>query len=124
MLGVYRILASRTELHLVEAYVKAASAEDAEGKFYGAIEDEASAISWRQVFDSSDTEIDSVELVPADHDPIPSDDRSHCLLLRRDCPVRTGASAEESPDGHRHLQARGYTWMPIKTTSLTVRAGT
>ncbi len=98
MLGVYRILASRTELHLVEAYVKAASAEDAEGKFYGAIEDEASAISWRQVFDSSDTEIDSVELVPADHDPIPSDDRSHCLLCERT--VRwTGVSAEESPDG-------------------------
>jgi hypothetical protein len=98
MLGVYRILASRTEFHLVEAYVRAANAQEAEGAFFEALDREGSAISWTQVFDSSDTEIDSIELVPTDHDPLPADDRSRCLICGR--AVRwTGVSAEESPSG-------------------------
>lgn len=98
MFGVYRIQASRTELHLVEVYVKAANAQEAESIFYGALEREDAAISWTQVFDSSDTEIDSIEPVPAEHDPLPSDDRSHCLLCERT--VRwTGVSAEDSASG-------------------------
>jgi hypothetical protein len=98
MLGVYRIQASRTELHLVEAYVKAANPQEAESIFYGALEHENAAISWTQVFDSSDTEIDSIEPVPAEHDPLPSEDRTHCLLCGRS--IRwTGVSAEDSPSG-------------------------
>ena len=98
MLGVYRIQASRTELHLVEAYVRAANAQEAEGLFYGALERENTAISWTEVFDSSDTEIDSIEPVPIEHEPLLSEDRSHCLLCGR--PVRwTGVSAGDSPTG-------------------------
>ena len=98
MLGLYRIQASRTELHLVEAYVKAANAQEAESIFFSALENENAAISWTQVFDSSDTEIDSIEPVPAEHDPLPFEDRSHCLLCGRT--VRwTGVAAEDSPSG-------------------------
>ena len=59
----------------------------------------ANAISWTQDFDSSDTEIDSVEQVQPNHEPVPSsDDRSLCALCGRI--VRwTGMSAQESPTG-------------------------
>jgi len=98
MSGIYRILASRTELYLIEAYVRATDAQEAEILFYGALEDEDSAIAWTQDFDSSDTEIGSIEPVPTDHDPIPSNDRPGCILCGRT--VRwTGTSAEDSPTG-------------------------
>ena len=96
---VFRILASRTELHLIEAYVRATNSEDAEILFYGALENEESAIKWTQVFEGSDTELDSVERVPIDHDPIPSsDDRTLCLLCGR-IVTWTGTSAQASPTG-------------------------
>lgn len=99
MPSVYRILASRTELYLIEAYVKATDPQEAEILFYNAYENEESAISWTQDFDSSDIELHSIEKVPTDHDPVPSsDDPSLCLLCGR-IVTWTGTSAEASPTG-------------------------
>lgn len=96
---VFRILASRTELYLIETHVRAENAQEAETRFYAILEDEESPLSWTQDFDSSDTEIDSIEPIPSDHDPVPSNaDRSLCLYCGR--PVRwTGVKAEDSPTG-------------------------
>jgi len=98
-MAVFRVLASRTELYLIEAYVKATDAEEAETVFYGALEDEALALSWVQDFASSDTEIDSIEPLPLEHEPVPSPgDRSRCLYCGR--MVRwSGTPADESPTG-------------------------
>ena len=106
---VFRILASRTELYLIEAYVKATNPQEAEILFYNAYENEESAISWTQDFDSSELELHSIETVPSDHDPVPSsDDRSLCLLCGR---VVTWTGSQ-----HRHhlqapsSQGHGFTW--------------
>jgi hypothetical protein len=96
---VFRILASRTELYLIETYVRAVDPEEAEMLFYNAYENEESAIAWTQDFDSSDIALHSIEPVPGDHFPVPSsDDRSLCLLCGR-IVSWTGMSAEESPTG-------------------------
>ena len=96
---VYRILASRTELYLIEAHVRAATVEEAESKFYGALEYQEDAVSWIQDLDSSDTDIHSIERVPVDHDAVPSSGNpSVCLYCGR--PVRwTGTPADESSTG-------------------------
>jgi hypothetical protein len=96
---VFRVLASRTELHLIEAYVRASNMEDAEARFYGALETEEEALSWHQDFDSSETEIDSIEPCPPDHDAVPSgENRFLCLYCGR--PARwTGTAAKDSPTG-------------------------
>jgi hypothetical protein len=98
-MNVFRILASRTELYLIEAHVRAATADEAEAKFYGALENEEDALSWIQDLDSSDTDIHSIEPIPVEHEAVPSStDRSVCLYCGG--PVRwTGTSADESPTG-------------------------
>lgn len=99
MPSVYRILASRTELYLIEACVRAADSQEAEMLFYRALEDERLAVSWTQDYDTSEPELHAIELVPSNHDPVPSDeDRTRCLLCGRI--VRwTGVSAEDSSTG-------------------------
>ena len=99
-MAVFRVLASRTELSLIESRVKATDAQEAEAKFYGALEDEELALSWVEDFASSDTEIDSIEPLPLEHEPLPSPgDRSLCLYCGRI--VRwTGTPADQSPTGH------------------------
>lgn len=99
MASVYRILASRTELYLVEAYVRATDAKEAESLFYGVLQNEESAIFWREDLDSSYTELHTIEQVSADHEPLPSsDDQTLCLLCGR-AVHWTGTSARDSPSG-------------------------
>ena len=73
---VYRVLASRSELYLIEAHVRAADRDAAELRFYEVLAGEGDALSWIQDFDSSETEIDSVESIGHDHDAVPSQDRA------------------------------------------------
>jgi hypothetical protein len=96
---VYRILASRTELYLVEAVIRAATRDEAEEDFYSGLEGADSPLIWREDYDGSDTEVDTVEELPPDHDPEPSHtDRTLCLYCGR--PARwTGIGASESPTG-------------------------
>lgn len=96
---VFRVLASRTEFFTIEAFFRAANADEAETAFYAALEGHGPALRWGQDYDGCDSDIDSVEDVTASHDPDPSDlDRRVCRLCGR--MVRwTGASAENSPTG-------------------------
>ena len=114
---VYRVLASRTELYAIEAFFRAASADEAQTAFYAALEQHGPVLRWDQDYDGSDTEIDSVEDVTSSHDPDPSDlDRRVCRLCGRT--VRwTGIPAEESPTG----QAIPGPWVHV--TNALVDAG-
>lgn len=95
---IYRVIASRTEMYLIEAFIQANDRDEAEERFDATLQGEGRAISWVQDFDSSDTEIGSIELLSPDHDPVPTDDRVSCLYCGR--PVRwTGTPADESPTG-------------------------
>lgn len=95
---VYRVLASRTELYLIESHIQAEDRDEAEERFYAVLEGDERALSWGQDFDSSETEIGSIEPLSPDHDPVPTDDRVHCLYCGR--PVQwTGTPASESPTG-------------------------
>jgi hypothetical protein len=57
------VRAVRTEVHFIEAYVKASSREEAEDGFYNALwDDDISAVlHWDQQFDSSETDIELVD---------------------------------------------------------------
>lgn len=62
------------------------------------LEGEEKALSWVQDFDSSETEITSIDPLSLDHDAVPADDRTHCLYCGRS--VRwTGTPAKDSPTG-------------------------
>jgi hypothetical protein len=80
---VYRVLGSRTELYLIEAVLRAGSGEEAEAMFYGLLENEGEGLSWIQDLDSSDAEIDSIELLDPQHHAVPSQDRKSCLFCGR-----------------------------------------
>jgi hypothetical protein len=96
---VYRVLASRTELYAIEAFLRAASTDEAEMVFYAALEQHGAVLRWHEDYSGSDTEIDTVEDVTTAHDPDPSDlDRRVCRLCLRT--IRwMGIPAEESPTG-------------------------
>jgi hypothetical protein len=67
---VFRISAVRTEYHLIDAYVKARTVDEAEERFDAVLWDEAEALLWHQDLDSSDTTINSIEEVSESHLPI------------------------------------------------------
>jgi hypothetical protein len=67
---VYRLTGVRTEIHLIEAYVRARDSESAEDLFYAVLSDEHEPLLWTQDFDSSDTELEVIERVPEDHEII------------------------------------------------------
>jgi hypothetical protein len=95
---IFRVLASRTELYLIEAFIQAEDRDEAEERFYGVAEGEEQALNWAQDFDSSETEIDSIEPLSPDHAAVPAEDHAHCLYCGR--PVRwTGTPAGQSPTG-------------------------
>ena len=95
----FRILASRTELYLIEVVVSATSRDEAETQFYAAIYDQGATRSWIEDYDGPETEIDTIELLPVDHPPAPSRvDSTLCLYCEQ--VVRwTGTPAGESPTG-------------------------
>jgi hypothetical protein len=64
---VFRISAVRTEYHLIEAYVKARTVDEAEERFDAVLWDEAEPLLWHQDLDSSDTEINSIEVMAGPH---------------------------------------------------------
>jgi hypothetical protein len=106
---VFRVLASRTELFLIEAHIRAADVRDAETKFYEALEGEVPALSWIQDFDSSDTEIDSIEQVTSDHEAVPSEDQVRCLYCGRliqwtGTPVLSHQPGQPIPGPWIHIQ--------------------
>jgi len=105
---VYRIQATRTEFHLIECYVRARDADEAESMFYACLQDDGPALLWNQNFGGSETEIDSVEAAPSDHEVVLADsDRSRCLYCGR--PVTwTGVRAQDSPHG-RPSRDPGFT---------------
>ena len=67
---VFRISAVRTEYHLIDAYVRARTVDEAEERFDAVLWDEAEALLWHQDLDSSGTEINSIEEVSESHLPI------------------------------------------------------
>lgn len=67
---VFRISAVRTEYHLIEAYVKARTVDEAEERFDAVLWEEAEPLLWYQDLDSSDTEINSIEAMSGPHVPI------------------------------------------------------
>ena len=99
LVPVFRVRGSRAEFYAIEAFFRAASRTEAESAFYAALEAGTGALDWHHDFDSSDTEIDSVEDVSETHDPSPSGmDRRVCRLCG--LPVRwTGVPADDSPTG-------------------------
>jgi hypothetical protein len=116
---VFRVLASRAEFYVIEAFFRAASREDAESAFYAALEAGAGALDWNHDFEGSDTKIDSVQDVTEDHDPSPSGmDRRFCRLCGR--MVRwTGLPAGESPTG----QTIPGPWIHVVNTPLDEGVG-
>jgi hypothetical protein len=64
---VFRVTGVRTEIHLIETYIKARDPETAEDLFYAVLSDEHEPLLWTQDFDSSETELELIEQVPGDH---------------------------------------------------------
>jgi len=95
---VFRVLASRTELYLIESFIQAADRDEAEETFYAVIEGERLALSFVQDFDSSETEVSAIEPLSPDHDAVPAEDRAHCLYCGRSVQW-TGTAATASPTG-------------------------
>src|SRR5262245_29953069 len=95
---VFRVIAARTELHLIEAFIQADDRDQAEERFYSSFEGDEQVLSWIQDFDSSETEIGSIEPLSPDHDPVPAEDRAHCLYCGRSARW-TGTPAGQSPPG-------------------------
>jgi hypothetical protein len=59
---IYRVLASRTELVLIEAYIRAKSRDAAEDRFWeGEPEGGNELLVWDEEFDGSDTDISSID---------------------------------------------------------------
>jgi hypothetical protein len=95
---VYRVLAFRTESFVIESFIRANDRGDAEERFHGVLEEPDLVLCWTENFDGSITDIDSIEEIRPDHEPVPSSDRSLCLLCGH--PVRwTGTAAQSSPTG-------------------------
>ena len=67
---VFRITSVRTEIHVIETYIRARDPENAEDLFYAVLSDEHEPLLWTQDFDSSDTELEVIERVPKDHQAI------------------------------------------------------
>jgi hypothetical protein len=97
---VFRINAVRTEVHLIEAVVRASSSDEAEEAFDVALDDpDGRILDWTEDFGGSETDIEAVEVLPPDHDPHPSpDDRARCLFCGRPF-YWSGTPAERSPTG-------------------------
>ena len=97
---VFRIAAVRTEFHLIEAVIRADSPDEAETKLYESLGNEDhDVVTWEEDSGGSDTEVESVELLPVDHDPRPSDDdRTLCLYCGRPF-YWSGAPAHRSATG-------------------------
>ncbi len=111
---VFRVLASRTEFHSIEAFFRAANSDEAESAFYAALEAGAGALRWDQDYDGSETEIDGVEDVTETHEPDPSSrDRRLCRLCGR-AVQWTGTPAEESPTG----QVMPGPWVHVENSPL------
>jgi len=67
---VFRISAVRTEYHLIDAYVRARTVDEAEERFDAALWNEAEVLLWDQDLDSSETEINSIEEMMGPHVPV------------------------------------------------------
>lgn len=65
---IYHVRASRTEIHLIDAYVRADTASEAEADFYAGPDSGADVISWMDSYDSSETEVDTIERLSRVHD--------------------------------------------------------
>lgn len=80
--------------------VRAESEDEAARSFEEAFDDAGKAVlGWFEDPGGSETEIESIELLPLDHDPLPSDDNR---TLCRYCGCSfywTGTPAEKSPTG-------------------------
>lgn len=99
-MAVYRIAAVRTEFHLIEMVVRANSQDEAERRFEDAFDDPGKhVLGWIEDPGGSESEIESIDLLPRDHDPVPSDaDRTLCRYCGRPF-YWTGTSADKSPTG-------------------------
>jgi hypothetical protein len=96
---VFRVLASRVELFVIEAFFRAADRERAESAFFAALEAGAGALSWDLDYDGAETEIEQVEDVTDTHDAMPSGmDRRVCQLCGRTVQW-TGIPSDLSPAG-------------------------
>jgi hypothetical protein len=61
-LPVYRVLASRTELVLIEAYIRAKNRDQAEDSFWvGELEGGNEILVWDEDYDGSDTDISTID---------------------------------------------------------------
>lgn len=97
---LYRVTAVRTEYHLIDTVVRAESPEGAESMLYRSPdEQDSSTVTWDEDWGGSDTEVESIELFPADHDPRLSDrDRTLCSYCGRPA-FWSGTPADRSPTG-------------------------
>ncbi|HEU4527677.1 MAG TPA: hypothetical protein VFT80_07105 [Actinomycetota bacterium] len=96
---IFRVLASRTEYYVIEAFLRVTDRDQAESAFYAELEAGAGALRWDQEYDGSETEIDRIEDVTQTHNAMPSGlDRRVCQLCGR--PVQWGGiPANHSPTG-------------------------
>jgi hypothetical protein len=68
---VYRVLASRTELVLIEAYIRAKSRDAAEDRFWeGELEGGNELLLWDEEYDGSDTDISTIDVHTVANAPI------------------------------------------------------
>lgn len=60
---VYRVLASRTELVLIEAYIRAKDRNEAEDKFWsGELEEGNEILLWDEDYDGCETDISTIDV--------------------------------------------------------------
>lgn len=100
---IFRVLATRTDFYVIEAFFRVTGRDQAESAFYAELEAGTGALRWDQDYDGSETEINRIEDVTRTHDAMPSGvDRRLCQLCGRT--VRwTGIPADDSPTGETIL---------------------
>jgi hypothetical protein len=98
--------------------VRASTLDEAEELFYSGPDEAHGVLIWREDYDGTDTEIDTIEELSPNHDPEPSHaDRTLCLYCGR--PARwTGVGAGDSPTGQTIPGPWIHVSMPIMGEGL------
>jgi hypothetical protein len=118
---VYRVLASRTELVLIEAYIRAKSRDDAEDRFWAEeLERGNEVLVWDEEYDGSDTDVSAIDLHTVVDAPILEYRQGdpYCLL----CGVRAQLveAIAQPPSGTQEVSS---IWIHVRRSALDQGVG-
>lgn len=120
-MAVYRVFASRTEIVLIEAYIRAKNRDDAEDKFWaGVLEEGNEILTWDEDYDGSETDISTIDAHTLANAPILEYRQGdpYCRL----CGVRSQQveAIVQSPSGKQEVSR---IWIHVQRSALDEGVG-